>query len=162
MNQLLQRKAKLEDLPTIVALLLADDLGQHREIKTEKLDSRYIDAFHRIDTDPNQYLMVVINPTNIVGTCHLTLMPSLTFIGSTRLQIEAVRIAENYRGQKIGEWMMNAAIAFAKLNHATILQLTTNKQRPRAKQFYERLGFKTTHEGMKYYIKDEPFQPENQ
>ena len=98
--------------------------------------------------------MVVANPIDIIGTCHLTLMPSLTFTGSTRLQVEAVRIAKNYRGQKIGEWMMNAAITFAKLNHATIIQLTTNKQRPRAKQFYERLGFKVTHEGMKYYIKD--------
>ncbi|MCX7114436.1 MAG: hypothetical protein NTW08_00760 [Gammaproteobacteria bacterium] len=76
MNQLLQRKARLDDLPTIVALLAADDLGQHREIKTQKLDPRYIDAFYRIDTDPNQYLMVVTNPTDIVGTCHLTLMPS--------------------------------------------------------------------------------------
>ena len=154
MNQLLQRKAKLDDLPMIVDLLSEDDLGQHREAKAEKLDQRYIDAFHRIDADPNQYLMVVTNPIDIIGTCHLTLMPSLTFTGSTRLQVEAVRIAKNYRGQKIGEWMMNAAITFAKLNHATIIQLTTNKQRPRARQFYERLGFKVTHEGMKYYIKD--------
>lgn len=155
MNQLLQRKAKLDDLPTIVDLLSEDDLGQYREIKAEKLDQRYIDAFHRIDADPNQYLMVVTNPIDIIGTCHLTLMPSLTFVGSTRLQIEAVRVALNYRGQKIGEWMMNAAIDFAKSNNAMIIQLTTNKQRPRAKQFYERLGFKATHEGMKYYIKDE-------
>lgn len=51
--------------------------------------------------------------------------------------------------------MMNAAIAFAKLNNATIIQLTTNKLRPIAKQFYERLGFKATHEGMKYYTQDD-------
>ena len=155
MNQLLHRKAKLDDLPTIVDLLSEDDLGQHREVKAEKLDQRYIDAFHRIDADPNQYLMVITNPIDIIGTCHLTLMPSLTFKGSTRLQIEAVRIAKNYREQKIGKWMMNAAIAFAKLNHVTIIQLTTNKQRTRAKQFYEQLGFQATHEGMKYYILDE-------
>jgi len=30
--------------------------------------------------------------------------------------------------------------------------LSTNKERPRAKQFYERLGFKATHEGMKFYL----------
>lgn len=155
MNKLLQHKAKFEDLPSIIDLLLNDDLGQHREVQGEKLDQRYIDAFHRIDTDPNQYLMVVTNAKKIVGTCHLTIMPSLTLVGSTRLQIEAVRVAEAYRGQKIGEWMMNAALGFAKANGATILQLTTNKQRLRAKQFYERWGFKATHEGMKYYIKDE-------
>ena len=50
--------------------------------------------------------------------------------------------------------MMNAALIFAKANDAAIMQLTTNKQRQRAKQFYERFGFKATHEGMKYYIKD--------
>ena len=75
MNQLLQRKAKLNDLPTIVELLSDDDLGQHREVKAEKLDQRYIDAFRRIDADPNEYLMVVTNPVEIVGTCHLTLIP---------------------------------------------------------------------------------------
>lgn len=154
MNQLLQRKAKLDDLPMIVDLLSEDELGQHREAKAEKLDQRYIDAFHRIDIDSNQYLMVVTSPIDIIGTCHLTLMPSLAFTGATRLQVEAVRIAKNYRSQKIGEWMMNAAIDFAKSNNAMIIQLTTNKQRSRAKQFYERLGFKASHEGMKYYIKD--------
>ena len=48
--------------------------------------------------------------------------------------------------------MMNAALEFAKLNNASIIQLTTNKQRTRAKRFYERLGFEATHEGMKKYL----------
>lgn len=154
MNQLRHRKATLDDLSIIIDLYFEDDLGQHREIKAENPDQRYIDAFHRIDADPNQYLMVVTHSEKIVGTCHLTLMPSLTFIGSTRLQIEAVRIAKNHRGQKIGEWMIGEAIAFAKSNNASIIQLTTNKERPSAKKFYERLGFKATHEGMKYYLQD--------
>ena len=154
MNKLTQRKATLIDLPAIIALLIDDELGGNREINHEQPDKRYLDAFNLISTDPNQYLMVITNPIDIVGTCHLTLMPSLTFIGSTRLQIEAVRIAKNHRGQKIGEWMMNQAIAFAKSNNASIIQLTTNKERPSAKKFYEQLGFKATHEGMKYYLQD--------
>ena len=72
MNQLLQRKAILDDLPMIVDLLSEDELGQRREDKAEKLDQRYIDAFHRIDADSNQYLMVVTSPIDIIGTCHLT------------------------------------------------------------------------------------------
>ena len=35
---------------------------------------------------------------------------------------------------------------------ATIIQLTTNKQRNRAKEFYETLGFQASHEGMKLYL----------
>ena len=152
MQNLTQHKATIHDLTAIVALLLDDELGQTREQLEDNLDQRYIDAFHRIDSDPNQYLMVVRISDEIVGTCHLTIMPSLTFTGSTRMQIEAVRVSTTYRGQKIGDWMMQAAFEFAKSNHVSMIQLTTNKKRPRAKQFYERLGFETSHEGMKLYL----------
>lgn len=95
MNQnLTHRKATIADLRTIVNLLLEDELGQTREQFSEELDQAYIDAFYKIDSDPNQYLMIVEMNKEIVGTCHLTIMPSLTFIGSTRMQIEAVRISE--------------------------------------------------------------------
>ncbi|HBB7077297.1 TPA: GNAT family N-acetyltransferase [Legionella pneumophila] len=73
--------------------------------------------------------MIVENDDEIIGTCHLTIMPSPTFTGQTRMQIEAVR---EYRGQKIGEWMMNVAINYGKSKGASIIQLTTNKKRLRA------------------------------
>jgi len=145
-------KATIDDLPDIIALLAEDDLGQTRELVGTTPDQRYIDAFHRISDDPNQFLMVVTLNDLIVGTCHLTIMPSLTFTGSTRMQIEAVRVSSKHRGQKIGKWMMNAAIDYATSKDATILQLTTNLMRPRAKAFYERLGFEASHMGMKLYI----------
>ena len=155
MHILTSRKAALSDLPAIVQLLIEDELGQTREKVGDIIDQRYISAFEYIDSDSNQYLMVVENTEQqIIATCHLTIMPSLTFIGSTRMQIEAVRVSSRYRGQKIGEWMMNAAFEWAKTNDASIIQLTTNKQRPRAKQFYERLGFTATHEGMKFFLAD--------
>ena len=47
-----------------------------------ELDKNYIKAFHKIDSDPNQYLMLVESGDEIIGTCHLTIMPSLTFVGS--------------------------------------------------------------------------------
>ena len=152
-QSLTYRKAVINDLNAIVNLLLEDELGQTRESKKPELNQNYVDAFHRIDGDLNQYLMVVEGGGEIVATCHLTIMPSLTFTGATRMQIEAVRVAEKYRGQKIGEWMMDAAIAYAKSKGATILQLTTNKKRPRAKTFYEKVGFEASHEGMKLYLK---------
>ena len=151
-SQLGHRKATIHDLRAIITLLIEDELGQTREHLKSTIDQNYIDAFHRIDADPNQYLMIVSSGKDIVGTCHLTIMPSLTFTGSTRMQIEAVRVSAKHRGQKIGEWMMHAAMDYAKSKGATILQLTTNIKRPRAKEFYERLGFETTHAGMKYYF----------
>ncbi|MDN3030507.1 MAG: GNAT family N-acetyltransferase [Candidatus Tisiphia sp.] len=154
-SNLTHRKARIADLTVIIKLLSEDELGQTREQFSEKLDQAYIDAFHRIDNDPNQYLMIMEMDKEIVGTCHLTIMPSLTFIGSTRMQIEAVRVAKDYRGQHLGEWMMNSAMKYGKSKGVSIVQLTTNKKRPRAKQFYEKLGFEATHEGMKLYWKKE-------
>ncbi|MCE2992864.1 MAG: GNAT family N-acetyltransferase [Alphaproteobacteria bacterium] len=151
-HNLTHRKAQLSDLPHIISLLLEDDLGKTRESISETVDTKYLDAFYKIDSDPNQYLMVVENGDEIVGTCHLTIMPSLTFIGSTRMQIEAVRVSEKHRGNKIGNWMFNKAIEYAKQNGVSILQLTTNKKRPIAKRFYEKLGFDASHEGMKLYL----------
>jgi N-acetylglutamate synthase-like GNAT family acetyltransferase len=153
MNNLTHRKATLNDLPRLIELLLEDELGSTRESKSSELDENYIKAFHKIDSDPNQYLMVVENGDEIIGTCHLTIMPSLTFIGSTRMQIEDVRVAGKYRGQKIGSWMFDQAISYAKENDVSIVQLTTNKKRPKAKHFYEKLGFEASHEGMKLYLR---------
>ncbi|MBM4222519.1 MAG: GNAT family N-acetyltransferase [Gammaproteobacteria bacterium] len=147
------RKATLHDLPRLIELLLEDELGQMRESSSNVLDEKYIKAFHKIDADLNQYLMVIENQVEIVGTCHLTIMPSLTFIGSTRMQIEAVRVAEKYRGQQIGTWMFEQAIQYALDHDASIIQLTTNKKRPKAKHFYEKLGFESSHEGMKLYLR---------
>ncbi|WP_206661624.1 GNAT family N-acetyltransferase [Legionella pneumophila] len=153
MNQIIRhRKANINDLPSIVFLLQDDELGRAREYIQPEMDQRYIDAFYKIERDPNQYLMIVENDVEIMGTCHLTIMPSLTFIGQTRMQIEAVRVSEKFRGQKIGEWMINTAINYGKSQGASIIQLTTNKKRARVKKFYEKLGFEASHEGMKLYM----------
>ncbi len=65
--------------------------------------------------------MVVEKDNQIIATCHLTLMPSLTFKGSIRMQIEAVRVSAKLRGQKIGEWMINKAIEYAKSKNVKII-----------------------------------------
>ncbi|NDB85445.1 MAG: GNAT family N-acetyltransferase, partial [Alphaproteobacteria bacterium] len=75
MNNLTHRKARIADLPGLIELLLEDELGQTRESKSSELDGGYTKAFHKIDSDPNQYLMVVENGDEIIGTCHLTIMP---------------------------------------------------------------------------------------
>lgn len=152
-QNLTHHKATFQDLRAIIDLLLEDELGKIRENASQDLDQQYINAFHQIDTDPSQYLMVIKNKDEIVATSHLTLMPSLTFKGATRMQIEAVRVAQKYRGQKIGEWMIEKAIDYGKSKGASIIQLTTNKKRIRAKEFYEKLGFEASHEGMKLYLK---------
>lgn len=129
-----------------------DDFGKTRETISKEVEPYYINAFNKISADHNQFLMVVENNNEIIGTCHLTIMPSLTFKGSTRMQIEAVRVSSNYLNQNIGKWMMDEAMIFAKKNEPSIIQLTSNKERARAIKFYEDYGFTTSHIGMKLYL----------
>jgi len=147
------RKANLTDLQGIIALLMEDELGSQRETHHALHLTSYQAAFEQIDRCHNQFLMVVEHDNALVGTCHLTLMPSLTFQGSTRLQIEAVRVSAKHRGQAIGQWMIHEGLNWGKEQGATIAQLTTNKTRERALKFYTALGFERTHEGMKLSLK---------
>ncbi len=141
------RKSTKNDLGNIITLLLDDTLGVNRESESDL--RAYIEAYDAISQDSNQFLMVVAENKNLLGTCHLTLMPSLTFKGSLRLNIEAVRVNGSYRGQGIGEWMFQQVVQFAKDKQCKILQLATNIQRTDALRFYEKLGFVSSHVGMK-------------
>ena len=68
--------------------------------------------------------MVLENDFEVIRTCHLTLMPSLTFSGSMRLQIEAVRVNSSIRGQNLGKQMIEFAINWGFDHGAKITQLT--------------------------------------
>ncbi len=153
-EEIIFRRATRKDLQRIVEMLVDDKLGATREnpSASKKLNSSYVEAYSQIEKDPNQYLMLAVMDNNIVGTCHLTLIPSLTYQGALRLQIEAVRVDSDSRGQKIGSSIINEAIDYARANGAKIIQLTTNKQRPEARQFYEIMGFEASHEGMKMHL----------
>jgi GNAT superfamily N-acetyltransferase len=121
-----------------------------RENLTDPLPQMYRDAFDKIDADANQELIVVANDNNeIIGTLQLSFIQYLTYQGGVRAQIEAVRVKEDLRGEGIGRKMFEWAIERARERKAHLLQLTTDKQRPEAIQFYEKLGFKASHEGMK-------------
>ena len=147
------RKAKKEDVPAIVRLLANDPLGKLREDYREPLPEVYWNAFASIEQDTNQELMVIENDNGqIIGTLQLSFIPYLTYRGGIRAQIEAVRIDKNYRGQGLGAKLFEWAIQRAKEKGAHLLQLTTDKKRPEAIQFYEKLGFKASHEGMKLHF----------
>lgn len=147
------RKALKEDIPFIVQLLADDELGQVREDFRDPLPPQYYQAFSNIDNDPNQELTVIENEAGeIIGTLQLSFIQYLTYQGGIRAQIEAVRIRSDQRGRGIGEQLFRWAIERAKEKGAHLLQLTTDKKRPDAIRFYENLGFKASHEGMKMHF----------
>ena len=147
------RKAKESDVSAIVALLANDKLGKLRENYKEPLPQKYYDAFEAINRDQNQELIVVENETEqVISTMQLSFIPYLTYQGGVRAQIEAVRVHEDYRNKGIGQQLFEWAIQRAKKNGAHVVQLTTDKKRPDALKFYEKLGFTASHEGMKLHL----------
>ena len=143
------RPAMRADVPAIVRLLADDDLGQTRERYEDPLPDSYYAAFDSIDTNPKHALVVVDLDGEVIGTLTLSFVPSLTYQGGTRAQIEAVRVDARFRGQGIGEELVQWAIDRAQAAGCHMLQLTTHASRADAHRFYERLGFVASHVGMK-------------
>jgi GNAT superfamily N-acetyltransferase len=147
------RKARKDDIPEIVKMLSNDELGKLREDYQEPLPDKYYHAFESINSDVNQKLIVVENNENeIIGTFQLTFTQYLTYEGGIRAHIEAVRVREDQRGKGIGEKLFEWAINACKVKGVHLLQLTTDKKRPMALEFYKKLGFTNSHEGLKLHF----------
>ena len=148
------RLAKREDLPSIVRMLADDDLGSQRERIDDPLPVSYYSAFDQIERDPNHELIVVERNGEVIGTLHLMFLPSISFRGGLRAQIESVRVDKRFQSQGIGSALMQWSMQRAKERGAHVVQLTTHKTRLDAHRFYERLGFKGSHLGMKMTLND--------
>ncbi|MCP9951852.1 MULTISPECIES: GNAT family N-acetyltransferase [Actinomadura] len=146
------RDATVDDLPQIVRLLADDPLGATRETPGEDIPEAYFSAFAAIDKDPNNTVVVAEAGGRVAGTLQLTFIPGLTYTGGERAQIEGVRVAAEYRGAGLGQQMINWAIDRARARGCRVVQLTTDRQRPDAIRFYQKIGFRPSHMGMKYHL----------
>jgi GNAT superfamily N-acetyltransferase len=66
--------------------------------------------------------------------------------------VESVRVASSRRGTGLGQAMLEWAVAECRARGCRMVQLTTDKTRADAHRFYERLGFKASHEGFKLVL----------
>ncbi len=146
------RLATIADLPDIIKMLADDTLGASRENVTGTLSEKYVTAFASIQADPKQELTVAEVDGTIVATFQLSFIQYLTYQGGLRAQVEAVRVHSAYRGRGIGTKVFEYTINRARAKGCHLVQLTSDKKRPDAIRFYERLGFKATHEGMKLVL----------
>ena len=149
LNEIIIRRAEEADLPAIVAMLADDPLGRGREDTSEPLAKAYRDAFAAVDADPNQFLAVMTEGSRIIGTLQITYLAGLSLQGALRGQIEAVRIADDRRGERLGQRLLEWAVEECRRRGCRLVQLTTNKSRQDAHRFYDRLGFKASHIGYK-------------
>ena len=144
------RRAVASDVGSIVALLADDQLRAAVESTTIEARRPYDLAFEAIDADPAQILIVAVSPEDdVVATMQLTFIPGLARAGALRMQIEAVRVHSNIRGNGLGGAMITWAIAQGRSRGARLIQLTSDQARLAAHRFYARLGFEASHVGFK-------------
>ncbi|MEM9184449.1 MAG: GNAT family N-acetyltransferase [Pseudomonadota bacterium] len=145
--QLQFRSAAAQDLPTLVALLADDAVAADRE--TAAVGATHEEALDAILADPNHHLLVAESDGALAGFAQLSFLPGLTYAGGWRAQLEGVRVAPGLRGQGVGQALIKQAIVLSRDRGCVLVQLTTDRRRPKAVGFYERLGFVASHHGMK-------------
>lgn len=148
------REAERDDVAEIVRLLADDPLGSTRESPGHELPDAYWTAYEAIERHPDNALIVAEIDGKIAGTLQLTYIPGLTYTGSERAQIEGVRVAAEHRGHGVGQALISWAIDQARARGCRVVQLTTDRQRPDAVRFYQKLGFRPSHMGLKYHLID--------
>jgi len=152
MSDLVLRDATRADLPAILSMLAEETIPPGREAAPG--DPRYRAAFEAIEADPNQRLIAAELDGRVVGTMQISFLPGLSFVGSWRGVIEAVRIARDLRGRRLGERMILWAVEQCRARDCKLVQLTSSTSRTDAHRFYARLGFVQSHVGMKLHLRD--------
>ena len=102
------RPATSTDLPDIVRMLADDPLGAQRERFEDPLPPAYSDAFDAIVRQHGNQILVAVEPGAggndlVIGCLQLTFIPGLARLGTTRAQIDGVRVDARHRGKSIGE-----------------------------------------------------------
>jgi GNAT superfamily N-acetyltransferase len=148
------RRAVAGDVPALVALLAADQLGATRDGVRGPGDlAAYQRAFRAIDADPAHLLLVAQAGPEVAATLQLSFLPGLARRGALRAQVEAVRVAGPFRSRGLGAALIGWCIDEARRRDCALIQLTSDKSRTAAHRFYQRLGFTATHEGMKLALR---------
>jgi len=143
------RAALASELPDIVALLADDEKGATREASATPLPDSYYEAYRAIESDDNASLVVGLKGEAIVAVAQINFIANITYQGGTRALIEGVRVAKSCQGQGIGRALFEHLLMLAKARGCHMVQLTSDKARPKAIAFYQSLGFNNSHEGFK-------------
>lgn len=155
------RPATERDLRAILRLYAEDDT--HRAAASALTDAAatapteaHVAALRAIQADPSNALYVAELEGEVVGTFQLTFIRQLSYGGCLVAQVESVFVGSRARSRGVGGTMMEFARGEAERRGALRIQLTSNVLRERAHRFYERLGYRATHRGMKLYLERSP------
>jgi ribosomal protein S18 acetylase RimI-like enzyme len=143
------RRARRDDVGSIVAMLADDPLGSARERLEDPLPPLYFRAFEVLEQLPHIQLVVAeVGDGAVVGCLQLCVLPGLSSQGASRGLIEDVRVASHCRSRGIGEQLVQWAVTEARAKGCKLVELFTHHTRVDAQRFYVRLGFTPSHVGM--------------
>ena len=131
------RKAKEEDLPSILALLSEVDEPNQDSISLQKARA----IFSQIRSYPNYHIYIAMIEEDVVGTFALLIMDNLVPNGAPSGIVEDVAVKTAWQGRGIGKRMMQYAMKICKEAGCYKLSLSSNVKRENAHKFYESLGF---------------------
>lgn len=146
------RDATDADLPFIVGLIVEDTVISTNDNVADAMHADYRNALAAMTADPNNRMIIAELNGAPVGCTQLTFLPGIMRRGMWRTLVEVVHIAADHRGKGLGGEMMRWVIEESRRRGCGMVQLTSNKKRPDAHRFYERLGFAKSHEGFKLYL----------
>jgi GNAT superfamily N-acetyltransferase len=146
------RRATEADLPRIVELLSQLSLGDDRDSPAEPLPERYRAAFRQIEADSRQQLLVAEAGGRVVATASLGIIPNLSYRGRPWAFVEGLVVDSSARGKGYGETLLRYAIEEARGAGCYKVSLTSNKRRPEAHRFYQKMGFAASHEGFRLLL----------
>jgi hypothetical protein len=112
----------------------------------------YRRAFHAIDPDPAQLLLVATHGDEVVATLELSFIPGLSRRGALRAQTEAVRIDRDNRSQGVGGRHVRVGYRRGPPTGCAHVRLTPDETRADAHNFSERLSFVSSHQGLKLQL----------
>lgn len=131
------RLATIDDAEAIQASLLklAAHVGDTEKVKITPADIRKYGfgaapAFDCLIADAGQ---------EVAGIC-LFFNSFSTWAGRPGIYIQDLIVDERFRGNRIGERLMQRAAAIAKARGAVYIRLAVDHENPRAAAFYQRLG----------------------
>ena len=151
------RPATEGDLQAILRLYAEDDTHRAAALAATGAaptapTAAHVAALRAIQADANNELYVAELEGMVVGTFQLTFIRQLSYGGCLVAQVESVFVSSSARSRGVGGLMMEFARGEAERRGALRIQLTSNVAREQAHRFYERLGYRATHKGMKLYL----------
>jgi GNAT superfamily N-acetyltransferase len=148
-GDLVIRHAVAADLAALVALLEYGSLTPGKEDPGDL--APYRAALADIDAGPGALLAAVADG-EVVGVCQLIVFRHIQHRDALCAEVESVHVHPTRRGEGIGSALVAEAIAQARRLGCYRVQLTSNRERPRAHRFYESLGFMPSHQGFKFLL----------